>query len=176
MDGRHNDKMDLMKCVAIFSVVFLRLALPGLLRQAVNCLARFAVPLFFLSAGYFSWGKGTSALARNCRRTGVRLLLACLPALLLGCVLALRQGENVAAYLVGRLEPVDSLWVRNAWLDGFPFFALGVWMGAHREQLRRLRPEALWSGVALTVPLSLAERRLVALWTCAWAPSWLPFC
>lgn len=31
MDGRHNDKMDLMKCVAIFSVVFLRLALPGLL-------------------------------------------------------------------------------------------------------------------------------------------------
>lgn len=82
MDGRHNDKMDLMKCVAIFSVVFLRLALPGLLGQTVNCLSRFAVPLFFLSAGYFSWGKGTSALARNCRRTGVRILLACLPALL----------------------------------------------------------------------------------------------
>lgn len=97
--------------------------------------------------------------------------LALLALVLLAIHLSLAENRVLAG-----LEPVDSLWVRNAWLDGFPFFALGVWMGAHREQLRRLRPEALWSGVALTVPLSLAERRLVALWTCAWAPSWLPFC
>lgn len=28
------------------------------------------------------------------------------------------------------LEPAHSMYVRNAWLDAFPFFALGAWMGS----------------------------------------------
>lgn len=238
MDGRQNDKLNLMKCVAIYSVVFLHIMLPGLLGQAVNCLARFAVPLFFLTAGYFSWEKDKTLLAQSCRRAGVRLLLACLPALLLGCALARQRDEAIAAYLLGRLRPVflkefllwqvvplpyawplwfigalflvqilwwamtwlaqkadrhlpynglallalillaahlslaegralaglgsvNSLWVRNAWLDAFPFFALGAWMREHRELVRSLRSRTLWIGVALSGLLSLAERRLV---------------
>ena len=51
----HNDKLDLWKCVAIYSVIFIHILLPGQIGVAVNCLARFAVPLFFLSAGFFSW-------------------------------------------------------------------------------------------------------------------------
>ena len=46
----HNDKLDLWKCVAIYSVIFIHILLPGQIGVAVNCLARFAVPLFFLSA------------------------------------------------------------------------------------------------------------------------------
>ena len=45
----HNDKLDLWKCVAIYSVIFIHILLPGQIGVAVNCLARFAVPLFFLS-------------------------------------------------------------------------------------------------------------------------------
>ena len=43
----HNDKLDLWKCVAIYSVIFIHILLPGQIGVAVNCLARFAVPLFF---------------------------------------------------------------------------------------------------------------------------------
>lgn len=60
----HNDKLDLWKCVAIYSVIFIHILLPGQIGVAVNCLARFAVPLFFLSAGFFSWRSPPRVLAR----------------------------------------------------------------------------------------------------------------
>ena len=204
--SRRNETLDLMKCVAIYSVIFLHILLPGPIGQAVNCLARFAVPLFFLSSGYFSWNSDGRTLARRAGRTGKLLLEVCAFLLAFGCVLALRRGETAAAYLRGRLDPfflkeillyqvlplpyawpmwfltslffiyllwwamtaaarrmgkklplgalaalavgllaihlslgevrgllglspVNSLWLRNAWLDGFPFFVLGAWMG-----------------------------------------------
>lgn len=61
----HNDKLDLWKCVAIYSVIFIHILLPGQIGVAVNCLARFAVPLFFLSAGFFSWRSPPRVLARR---------------------------------------------------------------------------------------------------------------
>ena len=51
----------------------------------------------------------------------------------------------------------DSAWVRNAWLDGFPFFALGAWFGRHRARIQSLPPGPLWAGIALSVALALVE-------------------
>lgn len=236
--SRRNERLDLMKCIAIYSVIFLHILLPGPAGQAVNCLARFAVPLFFLSSGYFSWNSDGSTLARRAGRTGKLLLEACAVLLAFGCVLALRRGETAAAYLRGRLDPfflkeillyqvlplpyawpmwfltalffiyllwwamtatvqrmekklprgalaalavgllaihlslgevrgllglppVNSLWLRNAWLDGFPFFALGVWMGERgRKQEGKQQTAPLWAGVVLCALLSLLERKL----------------
>ena len=51
----------------------------------------------------------------------------------------------------------DSAWVRNAWLDGFPFFALGAWFGRQRTRIQSLPPGPLWAGIALSVALALVE-------------------
>ncbi len=99
----HNDKLDLWKCVAIYSVIFIHILLPGQIGVAVNCLARFAVPLFFLSAGFFSWRSPPRVLARRTVRTTGLLLFACLALLGLGCAMARHGGASMGAYLLGAL-------------------------------------------------------------------------
>ena len=98
----HNDKLDLWKCVAIYSVIFIHILLPGQIGVAVNCLARFAVPLFFLSAGFFSWRSPPRVLSRRTVRTAGLLLFACLALLGLGCAMARHGGASMGAYLLGR--------------------------------------------------------------------------
>lgn len=46
-----NQSMDLAKLIASFFVVFLHVPFPGQIGQIIGCLARFAVPLFFILAG-----------------------------------------------------------------------------------------------------------------------------
>ena len=58
--------------------------------------------------------------------------------------------------LIGE-TPWESKMVRNAWLDGFPFFALGAWFARYKDRMTRLSLPALWVGVALCVALSVAE-------------------
>lgn len=227
----HNDKLDLWKCVAIYSVIFIHILLPGQIGVAVNCLARFAVPLFFLSAGFFSWRSPPRVLARRTVRTAGLLLFACLALLSLGCAMARHGGASMGAYLLGRFTwanaaslvlwqlfplpyswplwflaallmiylmwwgltallrgrlphrllavlalgllavhlvlgegrslqglAVDSVRIRNVWLDGLPFFLLGTWMGSQRERIEALRPGWLWLGAAAGSLLALWER------------------
>ena len=227
----HNDKLDLWKCVAIYSVIFIHILLPGQIGVAVNCLARFAVPLFFLSAGFFSWRSPPRVLARRTVRTAGLLLFACLALLGLGCAMARHGGASMGAYLLGRFTwanaaslvlwqlfplpyswplwflaallmiylmwwgltallrgrlphrllavlalgllavhlvlgegrslqglAVDSVRIRNVWLDGLPFFLLGTWMGSQRERIEALRPGWLWLGAAAGSLLALWER------------------
>lgn len=227
----HNAKLDLWKCVAIYSVIFIHILLPGQIGVAVNCLARFAVPLFFLSAGFFSWRSPPRVLARRTVRTAGLLLFACLALLGLGCAMARHGGASMGAYLLGRFTwanaaslvlwqlfplpyswplwflaallmiylmwwgltallrgrlphrllavlalgllavhlvlgegrslqglAVDSVRIRNVWLDGLPFFLLGTWMGSQRERIEALRPGWLWLGGAAGSLLALWER------------------
>ena len=230
----HNHKLDLFKCIAIYGVVLAHIPLPGTFGWALCALAKFSVVLFFLTAGYYSWGRASGVLLRRAGKTGVLLLICTLGLLLLGCVLALRRGETAWAYLQGRmnpfflkeillyqvfplpyawpmwylgsqlivyllwwvmtglaealgkklpynllgalalgllafhlslvelqvlrgLEPAHSMYVRNAWLDAFPFFALGAWMGEHRQAVAGLRPGLLRAGVLGSILLALAE-------------------
>ena len=221
--GGHNDKLDLFKCISIYAVVLAHIPLPGQFGWALCALAKFSVVLFFLTAGYFSYEKSPRVLARRAAKTGWLLLVTSAALLLFGCVLALRQGQTVAAYLQSRMDPFfleeivcyqllplpyswpmwylasqfvvylvwlamawaakklgrslpynllalaavallafhmyhvewqvltggtawESKLVRNAWLDGFPFFALGAWFGRHQERIRSLLVKPLWGG------------------------------
>ena len=230
---KQNDKLDLFKGIAIYGVILLHILLPGRVGVAANCLARFGVPLFFLSAGYYSWHLDRRTLARRTARTARLLLWACLAPLCLGCVLAARSGQPVVQYLAGRVTSdtlrdlllyqlfplpyswpmwflaallmiyllwwaltavvgpelnydalsvlaaallaghlglgevrfllggqVDSLVIRNVWLDGIPFFLLGGWMSEHRDWWERIPGRVLWGGVAAGAALSLLERSL----------------
>lgn len=230
---KQNDKLDLFKCIAIYGVVFLHILLPGRTGVAINCLARVGVPLFFLSAGYFSWRSSCATLARRAARTAMMLVGTCLVLTCLGTVLAVRNGTGVLEYLAGRISlaaikefllyqllplpyswplwflgallilyclwwgvtallgdriPYDLLAVlaavllavhlalgevrfllsgamnglllRNAWLDGIPFFLLGGWMRQHRDWWEKASARGLWLGVLAGAVLSLGERWL----------------
>ena len=139
----HNDKLDLWKCVAIYSVIFIHILLPGQIGVAVNCLARFAVPLFFLSAGFFSWRSPPRVLARRTVRTAGLLLFACLALLSLGCAMARHGGASMGAYLLGRFTWANAaslvLWQLFPLPYSWPLWFLAallmiylMWWGPHR--------------------------------------------
>lgn len=237
---QQNHKLDLVKCMAIYSVVFLHIRLPGAVGEGINCLARFAVPLFFLVSGCFSAGSEPGRLLRRAARTAKLLLGSVAGLAALGCALEAKAGRSPLLYLLelaqpgrwlslalyqvvplpyawhiwflaallivyllwalltwtakrlgrelpydtlavaalgllalhlslgeGRglvgLEPVNSLYIRNAWLDGLPFFALGAWMGSRRDFWAKLSPAPLWLGAGVAGLLSLWERQAAGL-------------
>ncbi len=103
--SRRNQRMDLYKGIAIYAVITIHVLFPGSFGSGVRALARFAVPFFFLTAGYFNLGAGTSALLRRAGRTAKQLVWSSLPYLLLGMILALKQGSSLALWL----RPLFSL-------------------------------------------------------------------
>jgi len=226
-----NDMLDLLKGIAIYSVVFLHILLPGNVGVAVNCLARFAVPLFFISAGWYSWGTSARVQARRAVRTAGMLLWSCLGLTVFGCILTLRSGGSAEQYVLSRFSwsaakelllwqvfplpyswpmwflmallmlyclwwlvtallgkhipwdllavvavgllathlymgevrmllggTVDSLRIRNVWLDGLPFFLLGGWMHARENWWKAMPAPLLWGAAAAGALLSLFER------------------
>lgn len=95
-----NQRMDLYRGAAIYGVVLLHTVSPGAPLSALRALFRFAVPFFFLTAGYFSLNAAPRTLGRRAVRTGRLLLYSCLPYLLLGCWLAARREESVLKWLL----------------------------------------------------------------------------
>ena len=96
-----NQRMDLYKGIAIYGVIAIHVLFPGSFGSAVRALARFAVPFFFLTAGYFNFNALTRTLGRRALRTLKQLLLSSLPYLLLGCLLTARAGQSVFQWLKG---------------------------------------------------------------------------
>ena len=58
-------KLDLLKGAACVGVVFTHVTFPGLWGKAVMRAAGFAVPVFFMIAGYFAYGKGRDVIWRR---------------------------------------------------------------------------------------------------------------
>ena len=51
-----NNCLNLLKCIACFGVVFIHVSFPGTLGIVIRYISSFAVPLFFMIAGYYSYG------------------------------------------------------------------------------------------------------------------------
>ncbi len=51
-----NNCINLLKCIACFGVVFIHVPFPGTLGQVIKYASTFAVPLFMMIAGYYSYG------------------------------------------------------------------------------------------------------------------------
>lgn len=238
---KQNDKLDLFKCIAIYSTIFAHTPLPGEVGQLLAALAKFSVVVFFLSSGYFSWERNSKTLGRRTLRTGKLLLETSVMLLLFGCVLAVKGGQTVSAYLLSRMDlfflkeivlyqvlpfhyawpmwyltaqfmvyliwwvmtrvserlgkrlpynalgavalvllilhlslgewramagqtALSSMYLRNTWLDGLPFFALGVWMGEHQGALQaRGQVRWLWTGVAVCTLLAVWEHSRIGV-------------
>lgn len=231
-----NERMDLYKGVAIYCVIAIHVLFPGSFGTAVRVFSRFAVPFFFLTAGYFNLGATPGELRRRAVRTGFQLVGACIPYLILGIVLTVRRGDALLPWLytlispgnikdflfyhtiplpyawqlwflgaltmvylfwwaiatlcvhLKRAMPYDSMAIvsvillmihlglgegmalagrtldnrilRNAMLDGLPFFALGSWWGWRRWDIKSLSVPWHWI-MLLGVAVSFAEAYFV---------------
>lgn len=232
-----NQRMDLFKCVAIYSVVLLHIK-TGVLDGQTAALTRFAVPYFFLVAGYFAYGQGEGKLLKRARHS---LLLWAASAGLVAILCAgmvWRSGWSFVIYLqqqftprawlellafqilpfpygyhlwfIGALPLLYGLWwavtrlcrqrerdipcrllaagavlllglhlflgegcailgrrsvppqyLRNAWMDGLPFFLLGAWMRFDEEWIvSRVTHTMVGGGLLLGGGAVLAEQRL----------------
>lgn len=230
-----NQRMDLYRGIAIYGVIAIHVLFPGLFGEGVRAIARYAVPFFFLTAGYFNFNAPSKALLRRAGRVLRQLLLASVVYLLFGCILSARRGEDVWGWVIsfrnmdylmeflqyhtvpfpyawqlwflgamlmvyllwwavttlseaaGRLVPYDLLAVaaavllgihlllgegsvllgkqldnrvlRNAFLDGLPFFALGGWAAWRRRDIKKAPIPWHWLAVAGGV-LSIVESRV----------------
>ena len=63
--NQRNVCLDLMKVVAACAVVWIHIKFPGWFGQAVDAVARFAVPLFFMVSGYFACFDGTDKIKKK---------------------------------------------------------------------------------------------------------------
>ena len=57
--GTINNKLNFLKCFACIGVVFIHITFPGRFGEIVRLGADYAVPVFFMIAGYYAWGKNT---------------------------------------------------------------------------------------------------------------------
>lgn len=120
-----NQTMDLCKLLASFFVVFIHVPFPGQLGSTISCLARFAVPLFFMISGYFSYRTDSSRLRRrivhivvlNLAAIGVQILWNLFSILTYGGTLAdfsrtlYVSWGDIAKWLVLNLNPFGGhLW------------------------------------------------------------------
>lgn len=56
MSNQKNNTLELIKLLSSYMVVFIHITFPGKMGSAIDSLARFAVPLFFLISGFYSYG------------------------------------------------------------------------------------------------------------------------
>ena len=96
-----NQRMDLYKGIAIYSVIAIHVLFPGSFGSGIRALARFSVPFFFLTAGYFNFNASPRSLGRRAGRTLKQLILSSIPYLLLGCILTAKAGKSVLEWLKG---------------------------------------------------------------------------
>ena len=67
-DTRKNQSLEVLKIIAALFVVSIHIRFPGNVGEVFDCLARFAVPLFFSIAGYYSSGIGCHHIRKRLRR------------------------------------------------------------------------------------------------------------
>ena len=105
MAAERNKRMDLFKCLAIYSVVFLHIK-SGVQSWdwTVTALTRWAVPCFFLVSGYFAWEKRPGRLLRQAGRSALMWAAALGLVLALCAAMILRHpGWSVWEYIRGQL-------------------------------------------------------------------------
>lgn len=101
-----NPVFDIEKAIAAYFVIFLHIRFPGITGTAVNTIARFAVPLFFMISGYFSWyPQGRDVKDRfqgKLRHIGGLTVQASAFYLLWGILYAILEKKDPAAVLISQ--------------------------------------------------------------------------
>lgn len=111
--AERNLSMECAKLIASFFVVFIHAPFPGKTGELINCLACFAVPMFFMISGYFNYGADSSAIRRRTKHIFSLIVTGTLMYLVWGCISTELQGGSTIAYLRAWIfDPIEIVqWV-----------------------------------------------------------------
>lgn len=134
---QRNETLECCRILAAVFVVFLHVPFPGLMGKTVNCLARFAVPLFFAISGWFSYGAKPEKLLR---RMGKILLLEAvgigLTVLSKGFRVGLPGADALVKWLLLNVDPfAGHLWYLSAMAYCYGFLWLYTLCGKRKNYL-----------------------------------------
>lgn len=116
---RRNLPLEWLKLLASILVIFLHVEFPGKAGDAIECIARFAVPLFFAVSGYYSYLSDRRSIAKRIRRIFRLLVIASVLYMLPDLFRVITTGNSVIGYLMYCLTP-RSL-TTAAFLNESPF-------------------------------------------------------
>lgn len=98
---KRNATLEFIKLAAAIFVVFIHFRLPGNIGGIVNCMARFAVPLFMAVAGYYSYGATPEKLKKRTVKLLTMLIGAEIVYFAYGIWQTAFSGSDIGAYLTG---------------------------------------------------------------------------
>jgi hypothetical protein len=67
-EGQRNQFLDFLKGIGCIGVVFIHVKFPGQAGQIISIIAGFAVPIFYMIAGYYSFGCSESAIKKRIKK------------------------------------------------------------------------------------------------------------
>lgn len=126
MKQARNMLLDLLKFIAALFVVFIHVPFPSVFGEAVKLLGRFAVPLFFMTSGYYSVGNDAPTLLRKTKKIGFILLFASLLYNATNVLeLLVSEGADAALSYFSRFLSLSG-WLKLL-LFSLPFSATRLW-------------------------------------------------
>ncbi len=101
MSIKKNTTLELFKLIAAYAVVFIHVMFSGDFGIATDALARFAVPLFFLTSGFFSYGIAPEKIIKRAKHIFRLILISSICCFLFEILLLVINGNasGITAYL-----------------------------------------------------------------------------
>ena len=126
MEQKKNQTLELLKLLAAYMVVFIHVPFYGVFGSTANALARFAVPLFFLVSGFFSYNITPKKIGKRILHIFSLMIFAILLYEVYKTVLFLGRGDpqGLAEYFSIYTDPV--MWVKLFTLNQ-PFHGNYIW-------------------------------------------------
>lgn len=106
---KRNQTMELCKFIASFFVVFIHAPFPGKLGGLVDCLARFAVPMFFMISGYFNYQATSRQVLRRLKHILTLFLIGALFRQFCICLSIELNGGSTIAHLLTVIPESDEI-------------------------------------------------------------------
>lgn len=106
-----NVTLDLFKLLAAYSVVFIHVKFYGNFGLALEAIARFAVPLFFVSSGYFCYNNSLDKIKAKAFRIAKMFLWTTIMYHIVNLTFFALQGkiDEIVPYLLGMFS-FDTIW------------------------------------------------------------------
>lgn len=96
--AERNQSMELCKFIASLFVIFIHVPFPGEFGKQMDCLARFAVPIFFMISGYFNYGVSRKQIVKRTARTVKLLIIGVLLCVFSECICVELDGGSTISH------------------------------------------------------------------------------
>lgn len=109
VESGRNQSIECARLVAAALVVFIHCPFPGLLGGYLECLGRYAVPLFFVISGYFSFRTSDEKILGRMKHVLKLYLLAVLMYLIWNVFKTEYSGGSTGAYLISAVPEINEV-------------------------------------------------------------------